>query len=149
MLAGVSGMARRAGLLAVVLAALVAPTTAQAADSASFQILRNACTTSGGDFHHGEVLLKVKVTENGSSGANKFTLTAVAQHHKASNNSWSSEYQFDPVKITFPDDSSSYYHTRWYAYDPKDNSEHRIQVVIKVWHNKSLLASKTFTSRAC
>jgi hypothetical protein len=148
-LARAIGMARRAGLLAVVLAALVAPTTVQAADVATFQILRNACTTTGGDFHHGEVLLKVKVTENGSSGANKFTLTAVAQHHKASTNSWINEYQFDTVKVTFPDDANSYYHTRWYAYDPKDKSEHRIRVVIKVWHNKSLLASKTFTSKAC
>jgi hypothetical protein len=142
-------MARRAGLLAVLLAALVAPATAQAAGAATFQILRNSCTTSGGDFHHGEVLLKVKVTENGASGANKFTLTAVAQHHKASNNSWITEYQFDPVKVTFPDNASSYYHTRWFAYDPKENSEHRIQVVIKVKQNRSVLASKTFTSKAC
>lgn len=149
MLSRVIGLARRAGLLAVVLAALVAPSTAHAADVATFQIRRNNCTTSGGDFHHGEVLFKVKVTENGASGANKFTLTAHGQHHRASNHTWINEYAFDPVKVTFPDDAASYYHKRWYAYDPNDKSEHRIQVVIKVWHNKTLLASRTLTSKSC
>jgi hypothetical protein len=142
-------LARRAGFFALILGALIAPATAHAADVATFEIKRNSCTTSGGDFHHGEVLFKVKVTENGASGANKFTLSAVGQHHKASNNTWVNEYAFDPVKVTFPDDANSYYHKRWYAYDPNDKSEHRIRVVIKVWHNKTLLASKTLTSKSC
>lgn len=141
-------MLARAGLLSLLLLALVVPSSVHAADPATFEIKRNSCTTSGGDFHHGEILLKVRVTENGASGANRFTLAAVAQHHKA-NGSWSLEYQFDTVKITFPDDANSYYHRRWYAYDPKDKAEHRIVVVIKVWHNKHLLASKQFISKAC
>jgi len=147
-LARIGAVTRRAGLFAVVLAALVAPAV-HAADPATFQILRNSCKTSGGDFNHGEILLKVKVTENGASRANKFTLAAIAQHHKSSTNKWIKEYQFDPVKVTFPDDANSYYHKRWYAYDPKDKSEHRIVVVIKVWHNKTLLAKKQFISKAC
>ncbi|MEP7361284.1 MAG: hypothetical protein ABI744_06880 [Chloroflexota bacterium] len=149
MLAHLAAATGRAGVLGLLLVALVAPTTAQAADTFGFEIRRNSCKTSGGDFHHGEVLLKVKVTEHGSSGANKFTLSAVAQHHKASNNSWITEYTFDPVKVTFPDDANSYYHTRWYAYDPKDQSEHRVQVVLKVLHNKHVLATKTLTSKSC
>jgi hypothetical protein len=142
-------VARRASLLVVVLAAVVAPSSVQAADPATFTILKNRCTTTGGHFNHGELLLKVKVTENGSSGANKFTLQAVAQHHKVSNGDWVKELQFDPVKVTFLDDANSYYHSRWYTYDPKDKSEHRIVVVIKVWHNTSLLAKKTFISKVC
>jgi hypothetical protein len=142
-------VARRAGLLALLLAALTVPGTARAADTFQFNILRNSCTATGHDFNHGEILFKVKVTENGASGANKFTLAAVAQHHKASNNTWITELTFDNVKVTFLEDANSYYHRRWYAYDPKDKSEHRIVVTIKVWHNKTVLASKTLTSKSC
>ena len=149
MLTRVTANVRRAGLLAFVTLALVAPGPAQAAGDFTFEVLRNSCKTTGGDFNHGEVLLKVRVTENGASGANKFTLAAVAQHYKNSTSSWVVEYTFDFVKVTFPDDANSYHHTRWFAYDPKDNSEHRIVVVMKVWHNKTLLASKTVTSKSC
>jgi hypothetical protein len=148
-LARVLSAARRAGLLSLVLSALVVPGTARATDTFEFKILRNSCTTSGGDFHHGEVLLKVRVSENGLSGANKFTLAAVAQHHKMSNDTWITEYSFNTFKVTFPNDANSYYHTRWFAYDPKNKSEHRIVVTIKVWHDKQVLASKILTSKSC
>lgn len=140
---------RRAGLLSLVLLALVAPGAARATSTFQFEIRRNSCKTTGGDFNRGEVLLKVKVTEIGASGANKFTLAAVAQHHKMSNDTWINEYSFSTFKVTFPDDANSYYHTRWFAYDPKDKSEHKIVVTIKVWHNKQVLASKTLTSKSC
>lgn len=144
--------ARRGGLLALSLLALVlvAPGPASAAPSDfTFEVLRNRCTTTGGDFHHGEVLLKVRVTENGQSGANKFTLAAVGQHYVARTNTWRDEYPFDSVKVTFQNDANSYRHTRWYAYDPNDKHTHRIVVVIKVWHNRTVLASKTITSKSC
>ena len=149
MLARLPSVTRRAGLLSLVLLALVVPGTARAADTFEFNILRNKCTRIGHDFNHGEILFKVKVKENGASGANKFTLAAVAQHHKKRTDTWISEYTFDTFKVTFPDDANSYYHTRWFAYDPKDKSEHRILVTIKVWHKKHLLASKTLTSKSC
>ncbi|MEO8625439.1 MAG: hypothetical protein ABI452_01950 [Candidatus Limnocylindrales bacterium] len=149
MLARLPAVTRRAALLTLVLVALIVPGTARAADTFEFNILRNSCTSSGHDFNHGEILLKVKVKENGPSGANKFTLSTVAQHHKARRDTWVNEYSFDPVKVTFPDDANSYYHTRWFAYDPKDKREHRIVVLIKVWHNKHVLASKTLTSKSC
>ena len=136
-------------MLSLLLAALIVPGTARAADTFEFNILRNSCTDTGHDFNHGEILLKVKVTENGASGANKFTLAAVAQHHKVRHDTWVTEYTFDTFKATFPDDANSYYHTRWFAYDPKEKSEHRIVVTIKVWHNKTVLASKTLTSKSC
>lgn len=149
MLARLSAVTRRAGLLSLLLVALIVPGTARAADTFEFTILRSSCTSTGHDFNHGEILLKVKVKENGASGANKFALAAVAQHHKAGNDTWVTEYTFDTFKVTFPDDGNSYYHTRWFAYDPKDKSEHRIVVTIKVWHNKHVLASKTLTSKSC
>ncbi|HUP83724.1 MAG TPA: hypothetical protein VM284_06010 [Candidatus Limnocylindria bacterium] len=140
---------RRAGLLALLLIGMVAPGTARATETFQFQVLRNSCTDSGGDFGKGEVLLKVKVVENGASGANKFTLAAIAQHHRQSNDTWITEFEFDHVKVTFPDDANSYNHTRWFAYDTKDKSEHRIVVVMKVLHNKQVLASRTVVSRSC
>jgi hypothetical protein len=148
-LARLPAVARRAGLLSLLLVALIVPGTARAADTFEFNILRNRCTNTGHDFGHGEILLKVKVKENGASGANKFTLAAVAQHYKKRTQTWINEYAFDRFKVTFPDDANSYYHTRWFAYDPKDKSQHRIVVTIKVWHNKKLLASKALTSRSC
>ena len=144
------GRLRRAALLSLVLFGLVAPAPTQAAPGDfTFNVLKNSCTDAGKDFGHGEVLLKVKVSENGASGANKFTLKAVAQHFKPSTQTWVDEYSFDPVKVTFPDDSNSYYHTRWFAYDPKEGKEHRIVLVMKILHNKQVLASRTVTSRSC
>jgi len=147
----VAARARRGWLLALALlaVAVVAPGPASAAGEFEFSIRRNNCVTSGGDFGQGEVLLKVRVTENGLSGANKFTLAAVAQHYRAASDTWQTEYTFDFVKVVFPNDANSYRHTRWYAYDPNDNKKHRIVVVIKVWHKKTVLASKTFTSKSC
>ena len=141
---------RRAAVLSLVLFALIAPAPSQAAPGDfKFEVLKNSCTDTGKDFGHGEVLLKVKVSENGSSGANKFTLKAVAQHYKPSTETWVNEYTWNTFKTTFPDDANSYYHTRWFAYDPKEGKEHRIVLVMKIWHNKTVLASRTVTSRSC
>jgi hypothetical protein len=149
-LSALTGTVARAGLLSLVLLALVVPAPTQAAPGDFvFEVLRNRCTNTGGDFGHGEVLLKVKVTENGASGANKFTFAAVAQHYKASTNTWVNEYTFDFVRVKFEDDANSYYHRRWFAYDPKEGKQHRIVLVMKIWHNRQVLASRTVTSKAC
>lgn len=150
MLARFPAVTRRAGLLSLALLALVAPAPTQAAPGdVTFEVLRNSCTSTGKDFGHGEVLLKVKVKEHGASGANKFTLAAVVQHYKPSTSNWITEYTFAKVKVKFPDDANSYYHTRWFAYDPKEGKQHRIVLVMKVLHNKQVLASRTVTSRSC
>lgn len=151
MLTRIAARVRRGSLLALALLAVTvaAPVPTSATGEFVFEVLRNRCTTSGGDFGHGEVLLKVRVTENGLSGANKFTLAAVAQHYKRRTDTWATEYTFDNVKVVFQNDANSYRHTRWYAYDPNDRHKHRIVVVIKVWHNRTVLAKKTITSRSC
>ena len=151
MLVRLASLRVRCGLLlSLALLALVAPAPTQAAPGDyRFEVKKNSCTDTGKDFGHGEVLLKVRMTENGSSGANKFTLKAVAQHFKPSTQTWIDEYSFDPVKVTFMDDGNSYYHERWFAYDPRENKEHRIVLKMKVWHNKQVLASRTVTSKSC
>ena len=141
---------RHAALLSLAMLALVAPAPAQAAPSAyKFEVLKNSCTDSGKDFGHGEVLLKVKVSESGASGANKFVLKAVAQHFKPSTKKWVDEFTFDKVTVKFVDDGNSYYHVRWFAYDPRENKEHRIVLVMKVLHNKHVLAKRTVISKSC
>ena len=148
----VAASVRRASVLALSLLAfaVVAPGPASAAPTDfEFKLRVNSCKTSGGDFNHGEVLLKVRVTENGLSGANKFTLAAVAQHYRPHTDTWQNEYTWDTFKVTFPNDANSYFHRRWFAYDPSDNGKHRIVLVIKIWHNKTVLASKTITSKSC
>lgn len=150
MLARFPAAARRAGLLSLVLLALVVPVPTQAAPGDfTFEVLRNSCTNTGKDFGHGEVLLKVKVKEHGASGANKFSLVAVAQHYKPATQKWVLEYAFDKVKVKFPDDANSYYHTRWFAYDPKEGKQHRIVLVMKILHNRQVLASRTVISKSC
>lgn len=150
MLASLSRRVHGAGLLGLLLLALVAPAPTHAAPADyTFEVLKNTCTDTGKDFGHGEVLLKVKMSENGASGANKFTMSAIVQHYKPSTQTWVTEFTFDRVKVTFPDDANSYYHTRWFAYDPKENKQHRLVVTMKVWHNKQVLASKKVTSKAC
>jgi hypothetical protein len=149
-LARFSRPVRRGVLLSLVLLALVAPAPTQAAPGDfTFEVLRNSCTSTGKDFGFGEVLLKVKVKEHGASGANKFRFAAIVQHYKPSTNTWITEYTFDRVTVKFPDDANSYYHTRWFAYDPKEGKEHRIVLVVKVLHNKEVLASRKITSRSC
>ena len=141
---------RSAVLLSLAVLAVVAPVPTQAAPSDyRFEVLKNSCTDSGKDFGHGEVLLKVKVSEIGASGANKFTLKAVAQHFKPSTKKWVDEFTFDKVTVKFVDDGNSYYHVRWFAYDPRENKDHRIVLVMKVWHNKQLLAKRTVISKSC
>jgi hypothetical protein len=140
----------RAGLLGLVAAAFLVPGPAQAApEDFTFEVLRNRCASTGRDFGFGEVLLKVKVRENGASGANRFVFSAIAQHSKKRIGTWVTEYTFDKVKVSFPDDANSYYHTRWFAYDPKEGKEHRIVLVMKVLHNRQVLASRTVTSKSC
>jgi hypothetical protein len=73
----------------------------------------------------------------------------VSQHFKTATKPWINQYTFNKVKVKFPDDANSYYHVRWFAYDPKEGKAHRIVLVMKVLHNKQVLASKTVTSKSC
>jgi len=134
----------------LILSFLALPGPALAApDDFKFTVLRNVCRDGGGDFGNGHQVLKVRVEEHGLSGANKFTLDARVRHRKASGGQWQTEYTWDRFKVKFPNDDNSYYHTRWFSYDPNDKGLHKIVVVIRVWHNRQVLASRTIVGKTC
>jgi hypothetical protein len=147
---GRAGWHRRLTWVLPILALLLAlPGSTLAAADFDFTILRDVCRANGGDFSRGHQVLKVRVDEYGPSGANKFTLDAKVLHRKVSGGKWTTEYTWDRFKVTFANDANSYFHARWFSYDPKDKALHRIVVVIRVWHNTRLLASKTLTGTTC
>jgi hypothetical protein len=140
---------RLATLLALACAILLLPGHALAAGEFKFRILQDTCQAGGGDFGRGHHRLKVRVEEEGKSGATKFTLHAKVLHRKASGGEWTTEFTWDRVKVTFPNDSASYYHERWFSYDPKDKGLHKIVVLIRVWQGSERLASRTLSGSAC
>lgn len=136
-------------LLSLALMSLVLPEPASAAaDDFSFTILKDVCQASGGDFHHGHLFFKVRVDEKGASGANKFTLDAKVGH-RSQGGARVTEYAWDRFSATFPNDAKSYFHTRWFSYDPKDGAQHRIVVWIRAWHDQQVIAKHTFIGTTC
>jgi hypothetical protein len=136
-------------LLLVASLALCLPTQALAASDFKFSVLQDVCQANGGDFDHGHHRLKVRVEEQGQSGANKFTLDAKVLHRKVSGGEWTTEFRWDRFKVIFPNDNDNYFHVRWFSYDPKHKGLHKIVVVIRVWHDKQVLASRTINGTAC
>jgi hypothetical protein len=136
-------------LLILASLALALPGTAQAASDFKFLIVKDICQANGGDFGEGHHKLTVRVEEQGKSGATKFTLDARVMHRKKSGGEWTREFEWDRYRATFPNDSDSYFHQRYFAYDPKDGGLHKIVVVIRVWQGSSLLASRTLNGTAC
>ncbi len=115
----------------------------------TYQVKKNVCTVSGGSHGFGHLYFKVKLTEWGNSGANKFTFTAKAQHRNLGGSRWKTAYKFGTFTYNFLSNGSSYNYVRWYTYDPADFAWHRIKVVLKVWHNGSLLAKRTLYGKDC
>lgn len=135
-------------LLALATIVLALPGQTLAASDFKFRVLQDVCQANGGDFDHGHHRLKVRVEEQGTSGANKFTLDAKVLHRKT-NGDWETEFRWDRFKVTFPNDGDSYFHVRWFSYDPKNNGLHKVVVVIRVWHDKQVLASRTINGTTC
>jgi molybdopterin biosynthesis enzyme len=136
-------------LMALATIVLALPGQTLAASDFNFRVLQDVCRANGGDFDRGRHRLKVRVEEQGKSGANRFTLDAKVLHRKANGGEWTSEYTWDRFKVTFPNDADSYYHERWFRYDPKDRGLHKIVVVIRVWRNQTVLAARTINGTAC
>ena len=144
-------MRRRLAFLSTLIAlalVLVLPATTMAA-SYTYQVKNNTCTASGGDYGWGHLYFKVKLTEWGNTGANKFTFTAKAQHKNLGGNRWYTDWNYGTDTYTFPNNGATYYYVKWYSYDPGDLAWHRIKVTMKVWHNGTLLAKKTIYGKTC
>ncbi|MEP7159426.1 MAG: hypothetical protein ABI797_08350, partial [Chloroflexota bacterium] len=102
-------------LLTLASLALCLPSQALAASDFKFSVLQDVCQANGGDFDRGHHRLKVRVEEQGMSGANKFTLDAKVLHRRASGGEWTKEFTWDRFRVTFPNDGDYYFHVRWFA----------------------------------
>ena len=124
---------------------------AQALASPSFitTVERDTCVAGAGKYHFGQGVLRVRVVEYGKSGANKFTFLAQVWHLPIHGSTWTKEYEWPVYQTTFPDNSSSYYNSRQFAYAPDHNAYHKIVVRIKAWHDSTVLYSKLIQGKTC
>jgi hypothetical protein len=145
-------MRRRLSLLSFLTALLlifVLPAATVSAATFTYEVRRNVCQSTGGDYGYGHLYFKVRLNEFGNSGANKFTFAAKAQHKNLGGSRWVTEYNYGTDTYTFPSNNQSYWYTMWYSYDPDDFAWHRIRVALKVWHGSTLLASRVVIVKYC
>ena len=131
-----------------ILLVMALPATTLAADY-TYKVKSNTCNASGGDNGYGHLYFKVRLTEYGNSGANKFTFSGKAQHKDLGSSRWQTGWNYGTFTWWFNDNGSNNWYDRWYSYDPPDFAWHRIKVTLKVWHNGILLAKKTLYGETC
>ena len=143
-------MRRRLSLLSslVALVLVLALPGATLGASYTYSIQEDTCNASGGDHGYGHLYFEVKMTEY-SKSANKFTFTGKAQHREIGGSRWYTDWNYGTYTRYFASNSSNNWYTRWFDYDPDDYGWHRIRVVLKVWHDGLLLASKTVQGEYC
>ena len=110
---------------------------------------RDTCVAGAGKYHFGQGVLRVRVVEYGKSGANKFTFLAQVWHLPIHGSTWTKEYQWPVYQTTFPDNNSSYYNSRQFAYAPDHNAYHKIVVRVKALHDNTVLYSKLIQGKTC
>jgi len=137
------------GVLGLLLAGVMA--TNVLAVSFNFATVRNVCETSGGNHGFGYVLLKVRVTEYGKSGANYFRILSKAQYkngsgwHTLLNYGWSESSHF-------PNDNDTWYSRLQRRFDPDgtpDALSHRIWMKVQVWSNSQGLLAERIMKNNC
>lgn len=149
MLARVLSPLRRACLLSLVLLAVAVPTPTHAAGSFSTTVERNTCVAGAGKYGFGQGVLRVRVTEFGKSGANRFTFLGQVWHRRLRGTEWKLEYQWRQYQTTFPDDGNSYWNSRQFAYAPDHNAYHKLAVRVQAWHDNTLLYTKRIVGAMC
>jgi hypothetical protein len=126
---------------------LLAGTMATSALAAAFEFttIKSVCETSGGLYGFGFVRLKVKVQENGKSGANYFRVLSKAQYKNGSGWHTLVNYGWNTSE-TFPNDTDSWWYIENQRFDPDgtpDALSHRIKMRLQVWSlNSGLLAER-------
>jgi hypothetical protein len=131
------------------LALLLLPATASAAPSFGTTVPTNTCVAGAGKYGFGLGVLRVRVTEYGRSGANRFTFRGQVWHLPIHGTKWTKEYEWPIFEETFPNDSASYWALRKFAYAPNHNAYHKIVVRVSAWHNAKLLYSKKVMGATC
>jgi hypothetical protein len=136
--------------LPALLVLLLVPGQAIAAPSFSTTVERNTCVAGAGKFGFGQGVLRVRVIEYGKSGATRFTFLGQVWHLPLHGSTWTKEYQWPADdRPPFRDDASSHYESRQFAYAPNHNAYHKIAMRVRVWHNDTLLYSKSIVGKMC
>ena len=128
---------------------LLVPGQVFASPTFSTTVERDTCVAGAGKYGFGQGVLRVRVIEYGKSGTNRFTFVAQVWHLPIHGTTWSKEYQWPVYETTFPDNTSSYYNSRQFAYAPDHNAYHKIVVRVRAWHDDSVLYSKLIQGTQC
>ena len=134
-------------MLALLLLVILPGTTAAA--SYTYTIKSNTCSASGGQYGYGHLYFKVRISEYGNSGANRFSYSAKVQDRALGSYRWHTDWNAGTYNYYFSDDSGSYWYQYWWSYDPGNFAFHRFKVVLKVYSGSFLLASKTLYGKTC
>ena len=130
-------------------ALLLMPAQVVASPSFSTTVERDTCVAGAGKYGFGQGVLRVRVIEYGKSGANRFTWMGQVWHLPIHGSTWTKEYQWPATETTFQDDATSHYESRQYAYAPNHNAYHKLALRVRVWHNDTLLFSKSIVGKQC
>jgi hypothetical protein len=145
-------MRKRLAVLVLPCALLIlALMPAQALASSSFTVTveRDTCVAGAGKYHLGQGVLRVRIIEYAKSGTNRFTFVGQVWHLPIRGTKWTKEYQWPTYETTFPNDKSSYYNSRQFAYAPNHNAYHKIVTRVSAWHNDTLLYTKLIQGKTC
>ena len=140
-------LALSSSILAILLVLVLPATTF--ASSFTYTVQTNQCDASGGNNGYGFIKLEVQLKESGWSGANAFSWDAKFQHREVGSTRWYNADSWSRDWYTFPNDGRSFSYSFWYSYHPDDFAWHRIVIKLRVWHNNSVLASRTIKGDYC
>ena len=139
-----------AGLVALA-AAFVLPLPVAAANPYQVSVKIDACHNSGGAHGRGYVELETKAREVGKSGTTLFVVTSELQESSGLGFGTQSTYPKE-TSMTFPNDSTSYFHVtdRRYDFTKNDELATRLQITVKFKdHNGHVLATRTVNGSPC
>src|SRR6188472_63724 len=121
----------------VLVAAMMLPASTAAASGYTYKIIDNYCFGAGGN----SVQFKVKEIAQGWTPANYETIDSWAQRKVGSN--WQRVYTWNQVHYSFAANGQNHWLTLARAYTGNNTYYFRIVFKLRIWHNNSLLASKT------
>lgn len=125
------------------------PAQAVASPSFTTTIERDTCVAGAGKYGFGQGVLRVRIIEYRKSGANRFTFVAQVWHLPIRGSEWTKEYQWPTYETTFPNNNSSYYNSRQFAYAPNHNAYHKIVARVSAWQNDTVLYTKLIQGKTC
>jgi hypothetical protein len=143
---------RLAGLIlpCALLCLLLLPGQVTATSSFTTTVERDTCVAGAGKYGFGQGVLRVRLIEYGKSGATKFTFVAQVWHRAIHGSTWKREYQWPTYSYSFPNNKSSYYNSRQFAYAPNHNAYHKIVVRVRALAaDNSTLYTKLIQGKTC